>query len=309
MSPAARVEIAPRPAEPWTPLEAAVATEASLPPQAAPLRPQASNLRPPQVTAIIGTRNEEHKIRTALTHCLQWADEVVVVDKDSSDCTPAIAREMGARVVNAGFSRQGHESVAEQVSHASHDWVWIWTSHEVPTPGLIEAGRFLISDAVDLIMVPMHYYSFGVHDAASPWAGGWQPRLFHRRRVTYTGIAHDPLRAARIRRIEYDPARYVLHQTHAPVDRFLLSHLDYAVNEAARDTPERVLAQAFANIRQYQPVFEAKPELLGQQLGWHCYWMMVALYAWERQHPGLPAKYATRGQEMLARHWPARPGS
>ena len=252
-----------------------------------------------KITAIIGTRNEAHKIRTALTHCLLWADEVVVVDKDSTDATRDIALEMGARAVNAGFSRQGHENVQEQVSHASHDWVWIWTSHEVPTKKLIEAGRAMATDDVDLIMVPMYYYSFGVHHDQSPWAGGWQPRLFHRGRVKFTGIAHAPMHAERTVKIPYLPDQYVLHQTHAPVERFMISHLDYMVNEAANGNPEHVFLHAMQTAVRFDEIFKANPELLPQALGWKVYWFGVALHAWERLNPGVPEQYAARCRKAL----------
>lgn len=291
------------------------------------------------ITAIIGTRNEEHKVATALTHCLRWADEVIVVDKSSTDRTREVAeaafarvsptpssaggRERGdnsgqtpgsqprttGRVVTVPFTRQGHESVEEQVSCASHDWVWIWTSHEVPTRACIETGRSLASDDVDLVFVPMRYYSFGIHHERSPWAGGYQPRLFNRRRVTFTGLAHDPLRAERIARLEADDSTYVLHQTHAPVDRFMLSHADYMVNEAAVGDPAFVFDRAMRTADSFDAVFRTHPELLPQALGWKIYWHGVALHAWERMHPGIPEQYAARCAAALKEWSPSPPSA
>lgn len=252
-----------------------------------------------KITAIIGTRNEEVKIAFCVTHAMKWADEVVLVDKSSTDRTCEIAAGLGARIVTVPFTRQGHESVAEQAAAASHDWVWIWTSHEVPTRKLIEAGRALVSDDVDLIMVPMYYYSFGVHHDDSPWAGGYQPRLFHRGRVQFTGIAHAPLHAQRTAKIPYLPDQYVLHQTHAPVDRFMISHCDYMVNEAANGDPEHVYFHAMQTAVRFDEVFKANPELIPHALGWKVYWFGVALHAWERMNPGVPEQYAARCRKAL----------
>lgn len=294
----------------------------------------------PKVTCLILTYNEEARIRTALTHALQWADEVVVVDKGSTDATCQIALDMFAevsrlnarggapgqsenlgqtpgfehkptgRVGGIPFSSQGHERYEDMVAWARHDWVWHFTPGEVPTKACIETAKHLLGDDVDLILVPMHYFSFGEHHPHSPWAGGWQPRLYHRRRVTFTGIAHDPIRPfrgmnspGRVCRMDGPASCYVLHQTHATAESFIRSHTDYAINEAQKDTPERVLAQAFYQMQAHQHVFSSNPRLAGQHIGWQLYWLQVALHAWGKLHPTIPADYAARAKDMLALHW------
>lgn len=276
-----------------------------------------------KITALIGTRNEEAKIATCVTHCLKWADDIVLVDKSSTDRTCEIAANLGARIVSVPFTRQGHESVAEQAAAAYHDWVWIWTSHEVPTRSLINYGKALIErdgHFLELVRVPMFYYSFGVHHDQSPWAGGWQPRLFNRKKVTFTGIAHDPIKARFVTTIpmlragedtsilpvtdECDSIKpkpifakgplHVLHQTHAPVDRFMISHCDYMVNEAANGDPLEVFQRAMHTASRFDPVFQANAELLGQALGWKIYWFGVALHALERSKPSVVEEYAAR---------------
>ncbi len=252
-----------------------------------------------KVSCLILTRNEEAKIHIAVTHALKWADEVVIVDKESTDKTCQIARDLGARIVTVPFTRQGHEDMKDFASHASHDWVWGFASHEVPTRKLIEAGKRLMADDVDLIMVPMYYYSFGVHHDQSPWSGGHQPRLYNRTRITFTGTCHDPIRATRVQIIPYLPEQFVLHQTHATADRFMISHSDYMINEAANGKPEEVYFRAMKTAVKFDQVFKANPELMPQALGWKIYWFGVALHAYERMNPGVVEGYATRAEEML----------
>ena len=261
----------------------------------------------PKISCLILACNEAARIKTALGHALAWADEVVVVDKGSTDGTRELARSAGARVASIPFSRQGHENLADLAAAAANDWVWCFTPGEVPTRRLIEAGRALVGDDVDLILVPMHYYSFGVHagPTASPWSGGWQPRLYHRHRVTFTGNAHDPLRAARVARLDGVPG--VLHQTHATADSFLRSHADYAVNEAAQGTPPEVIGRASRALNQWARPLAADPALIGQALGWQIYWLSVMLHAWEREHPGTPSAYAARAAALLEAEWSAEP--
>jgi hypothetical protein len=265
--------------------------------------PTGNAARPP-VTCLILAYNEAARIRTALTHALQWADEVVVLDKGSTDGTAAIALELGARVQPIPFSPQGHECYEDLVASATHDWVWGFTPGEVPTRACIEAGLGMVGDHVDLVMVPMHYYSFGVHHPASPWAGGWQPRLYHRRRVTFTGITHDPIRASRPASIiPRGPECYVLHPTHASAESFIRSHADYASREGAHETPAVMLPRAFTNMSAFDSVFSGDSSLLGQQLGWKLYWLMVALHAWQRTQDDITDRYSALAGDHLARHW------
>ncbi len=75
----------------------------------------------PALSATIITRNEARNITRAL-RSLACADEVVVVDADSTDETREIAAGLGARVVRhawEGFAVQ--KNFASQ--QASHDWI------------------------------------------------------------------------------------------------------------------------------------------------------------------------------------------
>lgn len=258
-----------------------------------------------KISCLILTYNEAARITRALGHALKWADEVVVVDKWSTDGTAEISEQLGARVARIPFSRQGHESVEEIVSKATHDWVWLFTPGEVPTPACIAAGRALVSDAVDAIAVPMKYYSFGVHSPVSPWAGGYQPRLYHRRRVKFTGYCHGPITYERGAVIPSTPDCYVLHQTHATAQDFMRSHSDYMMQEAANGDPQQIIRQAFAHLAQWDEPLAADLALVGQALGWRIYWLGVALHAWERlQLSPIREAYATRAQQALNSWWP-----
>lgn len=74
-----------------------------------------------KITATIITFNEADNIREA---CLSvaWADEILVVDSESTDATREIAVECGARVINRawpGFAAQKQFASDE----ASHSWI------------------------------------------------------------------------------------------------------------------------------------------------------------------------------------------
>lgn len=257
-----------------------------------------------KITAVILTYNESPRIRIALSHALIWADEVCVVDKLSTDNTREIAESMGAKVFTIPFSKQGHENVSDVLSFAANDWTWIFTPGEVPTQKIIERAREAICDEVDCVYIPHKLYSFGEHSLFSPWSISMQPRLLCRNRVEFTGIAHDPIVAKKIRHIPYFADCYVLHQTHATAATFIGVHGDYAINEASNGTASEVLERAMKNYVNYDEKFMLDKALSSQWLGWKIYWLMVALHATERKSgKNVPEEYEERAKSMMRSEW------
>ena len=75
----------------------------------------------PPLSATIITRNEARGVARAI-RSLACADEVVVVDAESTDGTRAVAESLGARVLVhpwAGFAAQKNFAVQQ----AQHDWI------------------------------------------------------------------------------------------------------------------------------------------------------------------------------------------
>src|ERR1700722_15615727 len=75
------------------------------------------------VSVVVLTLNEEPNIRRCLAS-VGWADQVVVVDSGSTDETVAVAKSMGAEVVEQpwlGFS--GQRECAMRLPLIRHDWV------------------------------------------------------------------------------------------------------------------------------------------------------------------------------------------
>lgn len=97
------------------------------------------------LSVIILTRNEEANIRECLK-AVSWADEILVVDSGSSDRTPEIARERGARVVEhpmKDFADQRNYAMDQ----ATGDWVLFIDADERVTPELADEIKCAIGKA------------------------------------------------------------------------------------------------------------------------------------------------------------------
>jgi glycosyltransferase involved in cell wall biosynthesis len=75
----------------------------------------------PLLSVAIVTLNEESNLARTLAS-VQWADEIVVVDSGSTDCTQQIARDYGARVIERpwpGFAAQKNFAIEQCTS----EWI------------------------------------------------------------------------------------------------------------------------------------------------------------------------------------------
>jgi len=87
-----------------------------------------------KITATIITLNEADNIREAC-EAVVWADEILIVDSESTDHTRQIAEDCGARVITnrwPGFSKQKQFAV----DAASHDWIFSLDADERLSPEL-----------------------------------------------------------------------------------------------------------------------------------------------------------------------------
>lgn len=95
------------------------------------------------VSVLILAKNEEKNIGDCLAS-VQWAAEIVVIDDNSTDRTPEIAREMGARVVTRALNGDWGAQQTFAIAQASCDWIYILDSDERVTPRLAEKLQELV---------------------------------------------------------------------------------------------------------------------------------------------------------------------
>ena len=78
-------------------------------------------------------RNNEGTIRACLESIRPWVDEMIVVDTGSTDATPQIAAELGARVHHWPWRDDFSAARNESVSLASSEWVfWMDSDDTIP---------------------------------------------------------------------------------------------------------------------------------------------------------------------------------
>lgn len=143
---------------------------------------------PLDISVVIITHNEEKNIRRCLEN-LGWAQEIVVVDSNSTDRTVEIAREYTDKIFLhpfEGYVRQKNYALDQ----ATSDWVLSVDADEVVTTELLDRIRRIWPAERE------RYDGFTVNRRSQylgKWIGrcGWYPdrklRLFRRQKGRWTG--------------------------------------------------------------------------------------------------------------------------
>jgi (heptosyl)LPS beta-1,4-glucosyltransferase len=151
----------------------------------------------PKLSVTVITHNEAADIAAAL-QSVAWADEIVVVDAESTDATVAIARQFTERIVVrpwAGYVEQKNHAA----SLASHDWILSLDADERVTPLLADEIRTTLSDLSSqpthaAYRVPRVTWHLGRWIRSTDWYPDYQVRLYDRRRARWTGrYVHEAL--------------------------------------------------------------------------------------------------------------------
>ncbi|HWI16473.1 MAG TPA: glycosyltransferase family 2 protein [Vicinamibacterales bacterium] len=148
------------------------------------------------VTATLITFNEAANIQAAL-ESLSWADELIVVDSQSTDDTVAIARRFTDKVIVRpwpGYIAQKNFA-AEQ---ASHDWIFSLDADERVTPELAAEIKTLLASGPKAAgyRVPRVTFHLGRWMRSTDWYPDYQLRFYDRRRARWAGKrVHESVKA------------------------------------------------------------------------------------------------------------------
>jgi (heptosyl)LPS beta-1,4-glucosyltransferase len=164
----------------------------------------------PKLSVTIITKNEAADIEAALSS-VAWADEIVVVDAESTDDTVALARARTGRVVVRpwpGYVAQKNFAA----SLASHDWILSVDADERVTPELAQEIRALLDrDPRDqAYRIPRVTWHLGRWIRSTDWYPDYQLRLYDRRRAEWTGrYVHEGVRVdGRVGRLRHELQHY-----------------------------------------------------------------------------------------------------
>jgi glycosyltransferase involved in cell wall biosynthesis len=141
----------------------------------------------PKLSAYILAFNEAEKIKAAIETVL-WADEIVVVDSNSTDGTAEVAAGTGARVAQVPFKGFG-DLRNRAIEACRYEWIFSLDADERCTAAVRDeiAGQLVGAQDCDVYRVPRRNYFMGRRIRGSGWYPNFrQPQLFRKGSMRYT---------------------------------------------------------------------------------------------------------------------------
>jgi glycosyltransferase involved in cell wall biosynthesis len=150
------------------------------------------------VSVLVPAKNEEQNIEACL-RSVAWADEVFVVDSDSTDRSADIAQSLGATVVRFRYSGKWPKKKNWALENLPfrNPWVLILDADERITPALAEEIREAIArPGFDGYHLNRKFMFLGRWIRHCGWYPSWNMRLFKHRlgRYEFLGEGTDDLR-------------------------------------------------------------------------------------------------------------------
>lgn len=144
------------------------------------------------VSVVVITKNEEDNIGDCLKSVHGWADEIVIVDDESTDRTVEISKQYTDKIFHRRMDNEGkHRNWA--YAQARNAWVLSLDADEIVTPELREeVSRTLADTGYHAFSIPLRNFigTYWVRHA------GWYPagklRLFMKDRFRYEEVQVHP---------------------------------------------------------------------------------------------------------------------
>jgi glycosyltransferase involved in cell wall biosynthesis len=184
-----------------------------------------------KLTALILTKNEEKRIRRCLDS-VRWTGEIVVVDGLSTDKTPAICKEYGAKVIEHKFEGSFDIDCNIGIDNSSGDWILKLDADEVVTEGLRNDVEKVLEDDRGFSAFKFRRKNFFLGHFMR--YGGWYHyslHFFKRGKARYKGHVHETLIVdGKIGRLEGECEHYPF----SCLSEFIERHNHYSGIEAKK---------------------------------------------------------------------------
>lgn len=145
----------------------------------------------PKISALIIAKNEQEMIGSCID-CLQWCDELIVIDSGSTDDTIKIAESKGASVIS--FSHPSFSRLREEaLKQSAGDWVIYIDADERVTPKLAKEIEVNIeTNQATAFSLNRENYHFGAKFSYGGWGTEQVIRVFNKSKLKgWSGEVHE----------------------------------------------------------------------------------------------------------------------
>src|SRR3989344_3422172 len=146
----------------------------------------------PVLCVVITAWNEAKNLPRVVASVKSLADEIVVVDTQSTDNTAQVAKNLGCRVYSHAFPGIVEPVRNFSISKAKGDWLLLLDADEEIPPALADAISKAISGSqADYFRLPRKNLIFGRWITSSHWWPDYVYRLFKKGFVVWDNAIHS----------------------------------------------------------------------------------------------------------------------
>jgi glycosyltransferase involved in cell wall biosynthesis len=189
-------------------------------------------------TAVIHTRNEASRLPTLIRSLQPWVQQVLVVDMESSDGTPEIARKMGAEVLCV--KNVGYADPVREFSRLAVRTPWILSidaDEIVPATLAAELLRIAVEGQFDAVSIPFRTWFIGKELRGSGWRNDRHTRFFRTEAMRFSGEVHNFARltsGARLCALDRKMELSILHFNYQSIGQFVDKMNRYTTAEVSQ---------------------------------------------------------------------------
>jgi len=185
------------------------------------------------ISAVVNTRNEEKNIAACL-ETLQFTDEIIVVDMESTDDTKNIARTYTDKVFDTkmvGFVEPARNFA---ISKATGEWVLIVDADErIPKTLAKKLIEITQEEKSDFVRVPRKNLIFGQWTQHSRWWPDYNIRFFKKGSVEWQNEIHSiPVTTGIGLNLEAEETLAIEHHHYNTIDEYFERALRYSSQQS-----------------------------------------------------------------------------
>jgi GT2 family glycosyltransferase len=155
---------------------------------------------------------------------LAFADEILVVDKSSTDGTAEIAATLADRVISVPWSPVVEDTRAFAIAQCKYDWVLCLDDDECLSAAAIDFFRNeMLAPRAKVYAIPQRHYILGRHDEQAYYWPEHQVRFFDRKAIDINPAVHGGfgIKTDALHQISPDSGICLHHLSHKDVSQWI----------------------------------------------------------------------------------------
>ena len=189
-----------------------------------------------KLSVVINTKNAAQTLESCLKS-VEFADEIVVVDMQSTDETRDVALKFTDKVLSHQDVGYADPARDWSINQASYDWILVVDADETVPPTLRNKIKNILKQAdknqdqnknkdrdnvADVYLIPRKNIIFNDWLKSAGWWPDYQPRLFKKGHVSWkVGVHRMPDLKGTINKLEPKPELALTHQNYQTVEQFI----------------------------------------------------------------------------------------